>query len=244
MMRRLFFFGAPLLAAVALLLTPAASQAQGRGGWGGGRGGWGGSYGGGGGYTGGWGGGYRSGGGWEGSYYPGYSYGWGGAYSPGYNYGWGSSYYQPAYGYYPSPSYYNSSPSYSYPYSNTYLTNPVQSGYQSFYPSETENPDVAYVRVAVPADADVIFEGQRTEKTQQGGTDRLFVTPALEKDKTYYYEVKARWTENGKEVERTKRVNIHVGDRAVVNFMNEAQEPNRTNETPAKEPANKTPNQR
>jgi uncharacterized protein (TIGR03000 family) len=249
MIRRLFLFGAPLFAAAALLLTPAESQAQRFGGY---RGGWGG-------YSGGWGG-YNSG--WRGSYYPGYSYGWGGYYSPSYNYGWGSSYYQPGYSYYPSSSYYYPnysyypSSSYYYPYYSTYLTTGDQSnttGYQSSYPPDTENANVAFVRVEVPMDADVIFEGQKTEKTQQGGTDRLYVTPPLEKDKKYYYEVKARWMDNGKEVERTKRVDIQAGGRAVVDFMNEGQQPNRTNETapekdrtttPEKEPANRTPPQR
>jgi len=213
MIRRFFLYGGPLLAVAGLLLTPAPSQAQRFGG--GYRGGYGGYYGGYGGY-----------------YQPGYSYGWGG-YNPSYGYGWGS--YYPGYSYspgttysypttsyyYPRSTYYPSSASYPYYSTNMITDNPAStSTSQSFYPpQENANEQVAHVRVEVPANAEVFFEGQ---KTQQGGSDRLFVTPPLQKEKTFYYEVKARWMDNGKEVERTQRVNVHAGDNAVVNFTNES----------------------
>jgi uncharacterized protein (TIGR03000 family) len=220
MIRRFFLYGGPLLAVAGLLLTPAPGQAQRFGG----------------GYRGGYGGYYGGYGGYGGSYYPGYSYGWGGAYTPNYSYGWGG--YAPGYSYYPGTTYSYPTTSYYYPRSTYYPSsayypyygtnlitdNPAStSTSQSFYPpQENANEQVAYVRVEVPQDADVIFEGQRTEKTQQGGSDRLFVTPPLQKDRNYYYDVKARWMDNGKEVERTRRVNVHAGDNAVVNFMDES----------------------
>jgi len=207
MIRRTLLLGAPLLAAVMLLLTPTDSQAQR---WGGGwRGGWHSGYGSG--YT-------PYSGSWSG-YNP-YSSGWGYSY-PSYSYSPGYSY--PSYSYYSYPSYGYSYPSYSYgtaspSSSSQYLTGTT--GYQSFYPSEsTENGNqIAYVRLQVPADAEVWFDGQWDQKTQQTGSDRLYVTPPLDPNKDYYYEIRARWNDNGREMERTKRLPIHAGDRASLRF--------------------------
>jgi uncharacterized protein (TIGR03000 family) len=244
MIRRTLLFGAPLLAVAVLLLTPAASQAQRRG-WGGGyyggyRGGWNGYYGGWDGYRG-----YYGGSG----YYPNY-YGWSGYSYPSYSY---YSYPSNSYygsGYYPSSGYYSSGyypTNASMPYYSTYLIDnnqPRASGYQSFYPSDSSsNQNVAFVRLAVPPDAEVWFDGQQNQKTQQGGSDRLYVTPPLEPNKDYYYEVRAKFMENGQPVDRTKRVNVHAGDRADVSFMggdNSTTTEPRT-ETPTKAPAAETP---
>jgi len=243
MVRRLFLWGAPVLTVAALLLAPSASQAQYRGGWGGGRsGGWGGYNGGWGGYNSGWGGGWRGGwggnyGGW-GGYNPSYSYGWG-----GYNYPSYSSYYYPSSSYYSSGYYYPSYSSgyYSYPSYTTgaYYTSgtPSSSGYQSFYPSEGTDNNRAFVRVEVPANAEIWFEGKETKKTEQGGPDRLFVTPPLENNnKEYYYEVRARWMENGQEVDRTKRVDVRPGGQSFLSFMGNADDTSRTTNQRTTEP--------
>jgi uncharacterized protein (TIGR03000 family) len=73
----------------------------------------------------------------------------------------------------------------------------------------------AIVQVEVPANATVLFDGAQTK---QGGTMRTYETPALESGYTYHYDVKARWEENGKPVERTRRINVYPGGRITVTF--------------------------
>ncbi len=237
MLRRWLSTVGGLVAAAALLLTPAAGQARhwGWGGWG-----WGGYRGfGWGAYRGlGWYGGYR-GLGW--GYYPRY-YGryWGGFYPYGVGY---YGYYPAYYGswYYPSyygslyyPSYYGSSyypgfvssstyyPTYAYGttlgYTPSYTYgNLSTSGY---YDGGTLPANRAMVRVEVPrADAEVWIDGQAT---QQRGTDRLFETPALTTGKSYHYDVRARWTENGQTFDRTRTVHFRPGERVTVDFRQPA----------------------
>lgn len=74
----------------------------------------------------------------------------------------------------------------------------------------------ATVDVRVPADAEVWFGGYRTNLT---GPTRGFTTPPLEKGKTFAYEIRARWTENGKPVEQTRRVLVQAGANARVDFL-------------------------
>jgi uncharacterized protein (TIGR03000 family) len=69
--------------------------------------------------------------------------------------------------------------------------------------------------VRLPADAAVWVNGAAT--TQTGG-DREYVTTDLEPGKTYVYRIKAQWMENGKPVEKTKRVSVRSGERYVIDF--------------------------
>ena len=73
----------------------------------------------------------------------------------------------------------------------------------------------AIVQVEVPAGATLWFDGVQTKQT---GAMRTFHTPPLERGHSYHYDVKARWEENGKPVERTKRVDVYAGARVTVNF--------------------------
>jgi len=224
MLRRTVLLGTPVLALALILLTPAASQAQHRGGGGGYHGGGGGYHSGGyGGYHGGYGGyhsGYGGNAGWHSGYYPSYSYGWNNYY-PRYSYGWSG--YSPSYSYgnyyYPSEDYSTYYPNY---YSgDTYSAAPQTNTYQSFYPANTtQNDNRAYIRVQVPENAEVFFDGA---KTQQRGSDRLFMTPALQSGSSYTYELKARWNENGQPVERTRTVRVQAGEEKAVNLMNAGQ---------------------
>ncbi len=80
-----------------------------------------------------------------------------------------------------------------------------------------EPSKVAYIRVRVPANAELWINN---DKRKQGGTDREFVTPALDPDQIYVYNVKARWTEEGGiNVEKTLRVRTISGTRVTVNFV-------------------------
>jgi uncharacterized protein (TIGR03000 family) len=74
----------------------------------------------------------------------------------------------------------------------------------------------ARVKVTLPdADAQVWFEGQLT---RQRGTERGFVSPRLDPGQEYLYDVRARWTENGREVERTRTVRVRADGVATVDF--------------------------
>jgi uncharacterized protein (TIGR03000 family) len=73
----------------------------------------------------------------------------------------------------------------------------------------------AVIQVRVPADAELWFNGAKTEQT---GTLRTFESPPLEVGTRYAYDVKARWTEGGKAVEKTFHVPLTAGTRTAVNF--------------------------
>jgi uncharacterized protein (TIGR03000 family) len=76
-------------------------------------------------------------------------------------------------------------------------------------------PAQAGIRVLVPADAEVFFDG---EPTSQKGASRLFVTPALQAGKKYHYDVLARWKQGGKKIERTRKVAVSGGTTVRVDF--------------------------
>jgi uncharacterized protein (TIGR03000 family) len=80
-----------------------------------------------------------------------------------------------------------------------------------------EGTGTARVTVLVPADAQVFFDGATTTDT---GSKRLFVTPALEKGKDYYYSIRADWTEDGQPVEQTRRVLVKAGSDVQVRLGN------------------------
>jgi uncharacterized protein (TIGR03000 family) len=85
-------------------------------------------------------------------------------------------------------------------------------GYQSFYPAGVAGPQNdgsrATIRVNVPPDAQVLFNGSPTNQT---GPQRTFVSPPLDQNNNYSYEVSARWTENGREVNRSRTVRFQPG---------------------------------
>lgn len=72
------------------------------------------------------------------------------------------------------------------------------------------------IAVRVPESAVIWFDG---DKTTQTGTLREFITPSLDPGQKYTYDIKAQWVENGKEVLRTRKMEIYAGDRLMVNFL-------------------------
>ncbi len=75
---------------------------------------------------------------------------------------------------------------------------------------------MAYVTVLVPADAVVLFDGEATSLT---GSTRTFISPPLEAGSKYRYEITAKWTANGKPVEKTRKVPVTAGARVTVDFL-------------------------
>jgi len=142
-------------------------------------------------------------------------YGLGGGYYPYYNDSYSYPYYSDS-GYNYAPDYSSSAPSYSSaPLGdvNTTTTAPA--------PQSTINDNAVLIGVRVPENAEVWIDGQKTSQT---GSFREFATPPLESGQKFIYDIKARWTENGKEVVRDRQLNFYAGDRLMVNMMVPAQQ--------------------
>jgi uncharacterized protein (TIGR03000 family) len=69
--------------------------------------------------------------------------------------------------------------------------------------------NIAHITLQVPAGAEVWFDGKTTRQT---GTVRQFRSPPLQPGKSYVYELRVRWQQNGKPVEQTRRVNFQAND--------------------------------
>lgn len=181
-------------------------------------------------------GGYSHGGYYSHGYYPGHSGYYSHGYYPGHYGYYGHSYY-PSYshyglGYYPGyySSYYGSyAPGY-YLYAPGYTYSATPGSYQAFYPSTgsigapampTGVDRVVHFDIRVPADAEIWFDGAKTESV---GPAREFVSPALVPDHRYTYEIRARWKEGGREVTQTRRVTVHAGERVSLTFPEKAPE--------------------
>jgi len=166
-------------------------------------------------------------------------------YSRGYNFydryrhQWGGS--NPSYGAYyktyPSfGSYYNSYPSYdSSPYdtsdwdsgsdlgssSASSSAGTSSNGYSgTTYPvalgtNGTQSKNTVNITVRLPANADLWFEGTKTQST--GGV-RKFQSPPLKSGRQYTYEVWARWNDNGRIVTQTRHLSVSRGDHLTVRF--------------------------
>jgi uncharacterized protein (TIGR03000 family) len=71
------------------------------------------------------------------------------------------------------------------------------------------------VEVNVPADAEVWFDGRKTEQT---GPARFFRSPALQPGTSYLYLVRAKWSEGGRQLEQMQTITVHAGERLRVAF--------------------------
>jgi uncharacterized protein (TIGR03000 family) len=141
-------------------------------------------------------------GGYHSGYFHSYPHGFYGGYYP---------YYYPSYNYWYTPS---------YTYDSGWST-PDISGYYNpdqvvNYPPASPLPTAsAHITVRVPENAEIWF-GDR--KTTTPGAVRDFESPPLEPGKTYTYDVKARWMEDGREVTQTQKVPVTAGANANVTF--------------------------
>jgi uncharacterized protein (TIGR03000 family) len=235
------------IAGLALLLTPAISEAQ-RGGRGG-RGGGGRTWSSGGGRT--WSGGGRtwSNGnwnrGWDGRWEGNRGWGWGGfgaGLALGYGLGnWGgggypyyggyysdNGYSYPYYSDYSYEPYYTTDPSTIYYYQQTYPSTQDTYAGQAYYGTaqtsgaarQPANPNDIDVIVRVPdPNAQVWFDNYQTK---QRGMVREFESGPLQPGKTYTYHLKAQWHENGQTKTQTKDVEVQPGQPVTVDFGNSA----------------------
>ena len=84
-------------------------------------------------------------------------------------------------------------------------------------PPVPKSPMAAAVQVIVPHEsAELWFNGV---KTQTSGPRREFVTPELPPGQSYTYEVRVRWTQDGKIYELTRFVTVQAGGQATLNLL-------------------------
>jgi uncharacterized protein (TIGR03000 family) len=139
-------------------------------------------------------------------------YGYAGAYDYGsYSFlGYGNTYDSGYYGAYSgqAPSYGDSYPSLA------------SSGerYAAYSPTKSDTDGrnaAALIAVNVPADAHVWLDDAPTTAT---GSRREFASPPLTPRIRYSYEIRARWTDNGREVTQARKVTVTAGDHVEVTF--------------------------
>jgi uncharacterized protein (TIGR03000 family) len=116
--------------------------------------------------------------------------------------------------YNPEPAYV---PRYSLPPSAPRSTAEVAGPDVPLVPRALREPGAvpARIEVRVPDGAELWFNGA---KTRQTGAVRVFESPPLEPGARYAYDVKARWTEDGRPVEKTYHVPVTAGERSSVTF--------------------------
>jgi uncharacterized protein (TIGR03000 family) len=85
-------------------------------------------------------------------------------------------------------------------------------------PARDERTVLAEIYLSKP-DAEVWVEGQKTSST---GIWRQFISPPLVRGSRYVYEFRARWVENGHEVNRTRQAEVRAGEQITVDFTKPA----------------------
>jgi uncharacterized protein (TIGR03000 family) len=159
-------------------------------------------------------------------YYPGF-YGFDYGYGLG---GWGYPGYYPAryYDYFPqySPDVYSDNYSAATYSADAYSSSAPPGDYRAFSspdssvqaPQDPYGPDPNFVMIGVrvPPDAEIWFEGQKTSQT---GSFREFFSPPLDSDKSYTYEIRAKWFQDGTAVEQTRTVAVRAGQHVGVDFL-------------------------
>jgi uncharacterized protein (TIGR03000 family) len=71
------------------------------------------------------------------------------------------------------------------------------------------------ITMHVPAGARIWFDGEATVQT---GATRMFVSPPLDPERQYAYQIRVRWNEGGDVVERTRRLTVQAGDEIGLDF--------------------------
>jgi uncharacterized protein (TIGR03000 family) len=82
-------------------------------------------------------------------------------------------------------------------------------------PAPKRADNLGHVHVLVAADALVWFNDIPTNRT---GGERDFTTPPLPPGSTSSYDVRARWVEDGRPVERTFQINVQPNRTTTVDF--------------------------
>ncbi len=109
----------------------------------------------------------------------------------------------------------------SYPYNGEYYVRsgpplkPVPAPGTGAVPGLNPVPSVGRFTVEVPGEATVWIEDRQMNQT---GPSRQFASPPLEPGKTYIYDIRARWTENGQQIEQRQSISVQAGSSVTVRF--------------------------
>jgi uncharacterized protein (TIGR03000 family) len=92
---------------------------------------------------------------------------------------------------------------------STIVSNPSATRYVDYYARNAGRTaeNKALLHVSLPADAELWLNGKRMSRT---GPERDFITPQLQEGETYAYQVKARWTQDGRSQEETIEVKVRA----------------------------------
>jgi uncharacterized protein (TIGR03000 family) len=97
----------------------------------------------------------------------------------------------------------------------------LATSYESYYSpvagTGSQADQAVHIAIRVPGNAEVWFDGA---KTRQTGESREFVSPPLASSRTYTYQIRTQWTEEGKTVDRTHRITVQAGDRIGLDLTN------------------------
>jgi uncharacterized protein (TIGR03000 family) len=92
-------------------------------------------------------------------------------------------------------------------------------GYSAAYPPAVlaaAKTARAYITMRLPtADAEVFFD---ETLMKQSGTSRVYMTPQLDRDHKYSFQISVRWTDNGQERKEVRTVPVVPGDAVQVDF--------------------------
>lgn len=75
--------------------------------------------------------------------------------------------------------------------------------------------NAAHIRLRVPPDAEVWFDGNKTKQT---GEVRNFYSPQLTPGKTYVYNLRVRWKKDGQDKEATRKVRVQARESVPVDL--------------------------
>jgi uncharacterized protein (TIGR03000 family) len=141
--------------------------------------------------------------------------GFGRGFFPGF-YGYGLGYGRGFYGYGASGVYAPVASGYSGSVVSGYYGPPAAPSATGPTGFETDPADAsARMRIEVPADAEVWIDGAKSVQTSRV---RDFVSPPLDLGKSYSYEVRCRWTVDGRPIEQMRKVNIRANVWTAVDF--------------------------
>jgi uncharacterized protein (TIGR03000 family) len=72
------------------------------------------------------------------------------------------------------------------------------------------------ITLRVPENAEVWIQGK---KMDEKGTERRFNLPSLDTGATYDYDIRVTWTDNGRKMSDTTRLNVRAGDQQSISYI-------------------------
>jgi uncharacterized protein (TIGR03000 family) len=103
-----------------------------------------------------------------------------------------------------------------YPYGGGYSYPSGGNSYSAYYPPERSvNANAMTIEMHLPDSARVWVEGKLMSQT---GPERVFESPTLTPGTDYSYDIRVQWNENGKSVERQRKVTVRAGDQIYLTF--------------------------